>query len=286
MSATAPVRLDVASLSFRYVGQELLLHDISFSIRGGETLCLLGPNGSGKTTLLRCLLNVSQPESGSIQIDGCETSRMPRRTLAQQIAWVPQSTTVMFPFSVFDIVLMGRTPHADAFSIPSENDRRRAFEALDLLRISRLSQRPFNQISGGERQLVLIARALCQEARILVMDEPAASLDYGNQIRVLEITNSLRQSGYAIIMSAHNPDHAFLSATHAAVLNQGRIVAIGDPHSVITSESLSELYSAKIRVVTTASPESPETKIKVCLPLLSDAAGLRAPRDAGSGAEG
>jgi iron complex transport system ATP-binding protein len=207
-------------------------------------------------------------QSGSIQIDGSETGRMPRRELARQIAWVPQSATVIFPFSVFEIVLMGRTSHASAFSSPSSRDRRRVIETLDQLGISHLRDRPFNQISGGERQLTLIARALCQDARILIMDEPAASLDYGNQIRVLQIVNTLRQSGYAIVMSAHNPDHAFLSATHAAVLSEGRIVALGDPHSVITSESLSKLYGARIRVVTAPLPGDPNAEIKLCVPLI------------------
>jgi iron complex transport system ATP-binding protein len=207
-------------------------------------------------------------QSGSIQIDGCETERIRRRDLARQIAWVPQSATVMFPFSVFEIVLMGRTSHAGPFSSPSSSDRRRVIETLDQLGISRLRDRPFSEISGGERQLALIARALCQDARILIMDEPAASLDYGNQIRVLQIVNTLRQSGYAIVMSAHNPDHAFLSATHAAVLCGGRIVAIGDPHSVITSESLSELYAARIQVVTAPLPGDSCAEVKVCVPLI------------------
>jgi iron complex transport system ATP-binding protein len=268
MSAAQPVRLEVKDLSFRYAGRELLLGGVSFTVCGGETLCLLGPNGSGKTTLLRCLLNITRMESGSIQIDGRETDGMPRRALAQHIAWVPQSATVMFPFTVFEIVLMGRTSHASAFSSPSRGDRRRAMDALNQLGIGRLRDRPLNQISGGERQLTLIARALCQDARILIMDEPAASLDYGNQIRVLQIVNSLRQSGYAIVMSAHNPDHAFLSATHAAVLSGGRIVAIGDPHSVVTSERLSELYSARIRVVTAPLPGDPGVEVKVCVPVI------------------
>ena len=179
MNAAPRVRLDVKDLNFRYAGQESLLSGVSFTVLGEQTLCLLGPNGSGKTTLLRCLLNISRIESGSIQIGGQETQRMPRRVLARQIAWVPQSATVMFPFSVFEIVLMGRTSLGGGFSSPSARDRGRAIEVLDQLGIGRLSQRPFNQISGGERQLTLIARALCQDARILIMDEPAASLDYG-----------------------------------------------------------------------------------------------------------
>ena len=268
MSAVPRVRLEVKDLSFRYAGQESLLRGVSFTVLGEETLCLLGPNGSGKTTLLRCLLNLSRMESGSIRIDGRETHQMPRRVLARQIAWVPQTATIMFPFSVFEIVLMGRTSHAGAFSSPSSRDRRRVTETLDQLGISRLRDRPFNQISGGERQLTLIARALCQDARILIMDEPAASLDYGNQIRVLQIVNTLRRSGYAIVMSAHNPDHAFLSATHAAVLSGGRIVAMGDPHSVITSESLSKLYAARIQVVTAPLPGDSSAPVKVCVPLI------------------
>jgi iron complex transport system ATP-binding protein len=261
--------LVVENLCFSYPGQDRrLLHDVSFSVADGESLCLLGPNGSGKTTLLGCLLGMNRADSGSIQVNGNEVSRISRRLVARQIAYVPQSSTVMFPFSVFDMVAMGRTPHLSGISVPSAADGRVTRSALDRLGIAHLADRPFSEISGGERQLVLIARALCQEARIFIMDEPAANLDYGNQVRLLRIVKDLSQAGYSIVMSAHNPDHAFHSATHAAVLRDGRIIALGNPHDVVTSQRLSDLYSARISVLTATIPEDPAREVKVCIPLM------------------
>jgi iron complex transport system ATP-binding protein len=255
--------LEVERLVFRYPGRPALLHDISFRVGDGENLCLLGPNGSGKTTLLRCLVGIHPTESGAIRIKGQALAGMSRRDVAREIAYVPQSSVVIFPFTVLDMVLMGRTPHLGAMSAPSQKDVRIADDALDRLSISQLARRSFNELSGGERQLVWIARAICQEARLMILDEPTASLDYGNQIRVLKMINRLRESGYTIIMTAHNPDHAFLSATHAAVMSGGRMIATGDPHTVLTSQRLSELYSARISVFNAAPPEDPAAQVRV-----------------------
>jgi len=210
---------------------------------------------------------MNRPASGSIRIDGLDVQRMPRRVFATKVAYVPQNAAASFPFQVFDVVLMGRTPHFGITSMPGRQDEQHAIEALDRLGIGHLKDRSIYEISGGERQLVMIARALCQEARLLIMDEPTANLDYGNQIRVLQIVNDLRRWGYAIIMTAHNPDHAFRSATHAAILKRGRILAFGDPASIITSESLSELYETRIRVFTGSFPDEPGSEVKACIPL-------------------
>ena len=260
--------LEVAHLCFGYPDQNILLQDICFTIRAGETLCLLGPNGSGKTTLLRCLLAINRPVSGSVSIDECDVRHMSRKKLAQEMAHVPQSAATAFPFSVFDMVLMGRTPHLSGFSVASSEDEMRVIRALERVGIAHLKDRSFNEISGGERQLVLIARALCQEARVMIMDEPTASLDYGNQIRILQIINELRQLGYAIIMSTHNPDHALLSATHAAIMKNGRIISYGTPDEIITCRNLSDLYATKIRVLNASFPDEPGSEVKVCIPIM------------------
>jgi iron complex transport system ATP-binding protein len=213
-------------------------------------------------------LAISVPAAGSISIDGRDVRNLRRKRLARLIAYVPQSSTTVFPFSVFDMVLMGRTAHLTGLSSASAKDNKSATDALEQLGIARLRNRSFNEISGGERQLVLIARALCQQAQVLVLDEPTASLDYGNQIRILGIVNELRRSGYAIIMSTHNPDHALLSATHVAILKKGRIVLFGSPDNVITCPNLTDLYTTRIRVLKAAFPEEPGKEFKVCVPMM------------------
>jgi iron complex transport system ATP-binding protein len=260
--------IEVAHLSYGYPRQSILLRDISFTVRAGETLCLLGPNGSGKTTLLLCLLAIHQLASGSVSIGTSNIHHMSRKELARKIAYVPQSIATAFPFSVFDMVLMGRTPHLRGFSVASAEDEELAGCALERLGIARLKDRAFNEISGGEQQLVFIARALCQEARVMIMDEPTASLDYGNQIRILQIINELRDSGYAIIVTTHNPDHALLAATHAAIMKDGSIISYGSPDEIITSQNLSDLYATKIHVLKTSFPGEPGGEAKVCIPIM------------------
>lgn len=262
------VGIEVSHLSFGYPNQDILLQDISFNILAGETLCLLGPNGSGKTTLMRCLLSVNRIRTGNVSIGGCDVQSMSRKSLAREMAYVPQNTATVFPFSVFDMVLMGRTPHLSGFAVASDEDEQQVKHALARLEINHLKDRAFNEISGGERQLVLIARALCQKARVMIMDEPTASLDYGNQIRILQIINELRQSGYAIIVSSHNPDHALMSATHAAIMKKGHIVSLGSPDEVVTSRNLSDLYAADIRVIEASFPDQPGNQVKVCIPMM------------------
>ena len=262
------MNLRVERLSFGYRGLATLLNDISFSVGHGESLCLLGPNGTGKTTLLRCLLGMNAGSSGSISIDGRELRRIARKDLARLVAYVPQSMSSSFPFSVFDMVLMGRNPHLGRFSVPSELDGEAVVAALARLGIDRLRDRPFNKISGGEQQLTLIARALAQESRILVLDEPTASLDYGNQIRILKIINELKDAGFTVLMTTHCPDHAFLSATRVAIIKDGRIVADGTPDQIITSSNMSELYAADIRVLSAQFSASPEKWASVCVPVM------------------
>ena len=259
--------IEVRHLGFGYRGHARLLDDVSFAVLPGESVCLLGPNGAGKTTLLRCVLALERPQSGTVLINGKDAHALPRRELAREVAYVPQATSVTFPFTVLDIVLMARTVHLGRLDVPSPRDHAAARRAMDMVGITSLCDRPLGEVSGGERQLALIARALCQHARVLVMDEPTASLDYGNQIRVLKIVSDLQQAGYAIIMSAHNPDHAFMVATHAAILQRGRLVAYGEPRAIITTSRLSDLYGAAIHVLPAQLPgvDHPAT---VCVPLL------------------
>jgi len=260
--------LEVSQLCFGYRGQPVLLDRIEFSLGNAETLCILGPNGCGKTTLLRCLLGINPTASGSIVINGVPVRRMSRREVAKQMSYVPQSSTVLFPFNVLEMVLMGRTPHVPWMAVPSEQDRQRGLSALQELGISHLKNRLFNELSGGERQLVLIARALCQEANTMLLDEPTASLDYGNQIRILKVVNRLRDAGFTIVMTAHDPDHAFRSATHAATMKGGRFLSMGAPEAILTGEALSELYQTHIGVMTATFPEAPGKQIRASVPFI------------------
>jgi iron complex transport system ATP-binding protein len=265
--------LSVEDVSFAYPRRSDLIKGITFSVDKGDVLCLLGPNGTGKTTLLRCLLGINKIKRGGIRIGGRPISEMSARELARQVAYVPQAASVAFPYQVLDLVLMGRSPHLGIMSTPAEKDLEIAGWALARTGISHLQYSLFSEISGGERQLVLISRALAQQSGLLIMDEPTASLDYGNQTRILKIIRELAAKGYTIIMTTHFPNHAFLACNKAAIMKEGIIAAIGSPEEVITDDSLSDLYTTEIKVVSTGLRGLPG-ELKVCVPLMPREAAL------------
>jgi len=254
------------NISFAYPSAGNLLKDISFSVDSGDVVCLLGPNGAGKTTLLRCLLGIAKIRTGSISIRGKKIQAISARELAAELAYVPQAATMIFPYRVLDVVVMGRTPHIDITAVPAAKDYAIAQESLAELGILHLADALFSRISGGERQLTLLARALTQRARILIMDEPTASLDYGNQVRILRVIDKMAKQGYSIIMTSHFPNHAFLLCNQVMIMKQGKIVALGSPDAVITDTILSDLYMTKVKVVEIDAGDS--KTLKVCLPLL------------------
>jgi iron complex transport system ATP-binding protein len=259
----------VEGLCFNYPKHPNLLNGISFSLAEGDVLCLLGPNGTGKTTLLRCLLGINKISRGKIWVGNREVHKISARELARMVAYVPQAANMVFPYQVIDLVLMGRSPHIGIMSVPAEKDMEVAREALFKAGIAHLENALFSEISGGERQLVLIARALAQQSEILIMDEPTASLDYGNQARILEIINELSRQDYAIIMTTHFPDHAFLACNKVAILKGGKILALGAPDEIVTENNLSALYAASIKVVAAKIFDDPPKEVKVCIPLLA-----------------
>ncbi|HWR06581.1 ABC transporter ATP-binding protein [Sporomusa sp.] len=254
------------NISFAYPSAGNILTDVSFSVDSGDVVCLLGPNGAGKTTLLRCLLGIVKIRTGSIFIRGQKIQAIPAKELAAELAYVPQATATVFPYRVLDIVVMGRTPHIDVTAVPAAQDYAIAQESLAELGILHLADALFSRISGGERQLTLLARALTQRARLLIMDEPTASLDYGNQVRILRMIDKLAKQGYSIIMTSHFPNHAFLLCNQVMIMKQGQIVAQGSPEAVVTETVLSDLYMTKVKVVEIDAGES--KTLKVCLPLL------------------
>ena len=240
--------LEVQGLGFGFPGRSVG-RDLSFAVAEGEVLCVLGPNGSGNTTLFRTLLGLLVRQGGEISIHGARLDELGRAEIARRAGYVPQGHSAYFAFTVLEFVLMGRTAHLGAFSTPARRDVEVAERALDSLGIPQLASKPVTEISGGERQLALIARALAQQPRLLVMDEPTASLDFGNQVRVMERIAALARSGIAVLFSSHNPDHALLVADRVLLLAEGGALALGEPRAVIRPEALERLYGVKVEVV-------------------------------------
>ena len=254
--------LEARDLAFGY-GARAVGAGVNLTIEGSETLCLLGPNGGGKTTLFKTLLGLLRPLAGSILLDGTDLSELPRREIAKTIAYVPQAHAAFFSFTVREVVVMGRASRLPAFASPGPADRAAAERALATLGIGHLAERIYTEISGGERQLALIARALAGEPRLLVMDEPTASLDFGNQARVLTQVRRLSEAGIAVVLSTHDPGHAFLCADRVALLHGGRLVALGPPAETVTPDALRLLYGVEVAVV-----PLPGQGRAVCTPLI------------------
>lgn len=239
--------LAATDLAFGY-RQTPIGRGLSLSVDHGEVVCLLGPNGCGKTTLFKTLLGLLPRLGGRIEFEGRDIADFSRRDFARRIAYVPQASTAYFPFDVLDVVLMGRASHIGSFAMPSMSDRRAAEDALDTLGIGHLASRLYTAVSGGERQMVLIARALAQDPQLVIMDEPTANLDFGNQARVLERIIDLAGSGLAIVLSTHDPGHAFVCADRVALMKKGQLVDLGPPEQVMTSTALYALYGVDVSV--------------------------------------
>ncbi|WP_235497619.1 ABC transporter ATP-binding protein [Frankia sp. R43] len=266
-TAAAP-RVQMDDLTFSYPRGGHRLTGVSLTLAEAEVCCLLGPNGAGKTTLLRCLLGLLRPHRGTVRIDGRDVGSMSARDLARRVAYVPQTASTPFPFTALDIAVMGRTPHLPPLSAPSEADRRRARDQLDRLGIIRLADRPFPHLSGGERQLVLLARALVQQAPVLVLDEPTAALDYGNEVRILRVVEELARDGHSVVMTSHQPSHALTYSDRAVLMADGRVVADGRPADVVTGESLTRLYSVDVHVTGIELPAGNGThEVRTCVPI-------------------
>jgi len=225
---------------------------LDIEIKSGDVLALLGPNGSGKTTLLKTLLGLIAPLGGNVALGAGNLHSLAARERARAIAYVPQSHAPTFAFSVESIVLMGRTAHGNLFSAPSAQDREAAMNALARLGIAHLAARPYTMISGGERQLVLLARALAQDPQFIVLDEPTASLDFGNQGKLMDEIVRLGASGHGVLFTTHDPNHALRAATRAYLLRAGERIADGETRAVLTRDNLEAIYRAPVRVLTDA----------------------------------
>ena len=251
---------DVRNISFSYE-DELIFSNISFSIEKGDVLCILGPNGTGKTTMIKCLNGLYDIDDGEIFINGKNIKTLSFSEISKHIGYIPQSHVPSFPFKVLDVVLMGRAPYLNLTDSPKKEDVEIAINALKTLDIEYLKDKEYTNLSGGERQLVFLARILCQQPDILILDEPTSHLDFGNQIKLLEIIDNLSKAGLSIIMSSHFPDHAFLSSTKVAIMKDKTFIDFGSPDEVVNEKNLKEAYSIDVKLI-----ELDDDR-KVCVPL-------------------
>ena len=231
----------------------------------GDVLCLVGPNGCGKTTLFRLMLGSIPISGGSIRIDGRDTSTLTPKQLANLIAYIPQYHTPIFDYTVLDVVIMGRASHFSAFDTPKAVDREAAFAALEKINALHLANKKYTALSGGQRQLILIARAICQSAKVFVMDEPAANLDYANHQLLMEVIRDLARQGYCVVMSTHSPEHPVSIGTKVLMMKEGTVAAFGEPRAVITPANLEAVYDIEMDVITTRDRYGVERTI--CLPV-------------------
>jgi len=222
---------------------------LDVALATGDVLALLGPNGGGKTTLLKTLLGLLAPQSGEVRLGDRRLASLTSRERARLIAYVPQFHVATFAFTVEAVVLMGRTAHGNLFSRPSSADRAVAVRVLERFGIAHLRERPYTMISGGERQLVLLARALAQEPQFVVLDEPTASLDFGNQGKVLREIRALALSGHGVLFTTHDPNHAMRAADRAYLLRDGIRVGEGASGVILTQAQLERLYGTVVETV-------------------------------------
>lgn len=258
--------LAVEGLAFGY-GRRRVGAGIDLGLASGEVVCLLGPNGGGKTTLLKTVMGLLPPLTGQVRLAGQDVTRLSRAATARLVGYVPQAGAGIFPFTIYESVLMGRTAWMGAFAGPARRDHAATAAAIAAMGIAHLSERFYTQVSGGERQLALIARALAQEPRLLIMDEPTASLDFGNQMRVLREIAALAKRGPAVLFTTHDPNHALMVADRVAILGEGRIKALGRTRETVTTANLADAYGVAVDVVEVTRGDG--SRARVCVPGLA-----------------
>jgi iron complex transport system ATP-binding protein len=260
------MKLEVRHAACGY-GETLVLGGVSLEFESGEVVCLLGPNGVGKTTLFKSIMGFLKLLDGEILLDGKQMAKLSKKYIAQNIGYVPQAHAPPFPFKVLDVVVMGRTAHISPCASPSANDMDLARNTLEELNIGHLRNKAYTEISGGERQLVLIARALVQQPQLLIMDEPTSNLDFGNQVRVLEVIRRLSLKGLGVLMTSHFPDHAFLCCNKVFLLRNKLPILQGSVEEIVTEENLRAAYGVKVKIAYTNDDDG--KPVKACIPILN-----------------
>lgn len=257
------MNLCIENLSCGYHGHALT-EGLSFQIEPGQVVCLLGPNGVGKTTFFRTVQGFLPPIRGQVFLNGQPLGQIPRRELARHIAYVPQARGQAFAYTVYDMILMGRAAFISSFSAPGKTDHAICNEVIRQLGLEHLSNQLYTQISGGEQQRVLIARALAQRPQFIMMDEPTSNLDFGNQALVLREITRLSRQGLGIMMITHAPEHALLYADKVVLFRKSQPVLVGAPAQILTEATLFETYGVQVRFATAAGPAG-ET-LTTCIP--------------------
>ena len=240
---------EVRDVTFRYPGYDnKVLDGASLVLKKGEILCVLGPNGAGKTTLLNCMAGLLKPSSGEVILCGRNVRSMKEKEIAALAGYVPQLHTPAFDYRVIDFVLMGRAPDTAFFGRPGPEEEKRCLDVLESMGLGHLAGKSYLDISGGERQQLLIARAIVQEPEVVLFDEPTAHLDYGNQHRVLKRIKQMAAEGYSVVITTHNPDHALLLGDKAAIVSRDGSIIQGESCEILTEGKLSEVYGMDIRI--------------------------------------
>jgi iron complex transport system ATP-binding protein len=257
-------RVRLRGASFRYDDRDIF-SNLDLDVYPGEVLCILGPNGCGKTTLLRCISGALKLKQGTAWLDGKDIASFSVIELAKRVGFLFQEHEAPFPFSVLEVVRMGRTPYLGFFDSPSAKDTELAEQALERVGMLHVKDRPYTQISGGERQLILIARTLAQEPEIILLDEPTSHLDFKNQALSLKMIDKLAEQGISMIMTTHNPNHALLFPDMVAMMNGGRFIATGKATEVISEETLEATYGIDVKVFSVPEPGGNGT-LKLCSP--------------------
>ncbi|NPV63503.1 MAG: ABC transporter ATP-binding protein [Methanotrichaceae archaeon] len=240
------IKLQAKDLTFSYNSHPILDH-VNFQIAPGKLVTIVGPNGSGKSTLIKCIDRITTPKGGSILIDRKDVTKMTRMDVARYLSYVPQNSVRVFPTNVFDTVLMGRRPHIGWMG--SDRDEEKVWEVLRLLNIEALAMSNFNELSGGQQQKALIARALVQEAEVMLLDEPTSNLDIWHQLDVMNVIRDVvKKKGLTALMALHDLNLASTFSDRIIMMKKGRIVAAGDPASVITAENIASVYRVEAAV--------------------------------------
>jgi iron complex transport system ATP-binding protein len=263
MALTAPL-IEIRAAAFSY-GARAVFEGIDLDVYRGELLSILGPNGCGKSTLLRCIGGALNPTRGSVRIDGAEVRGLKTAARARKIGFLFQTHTPSFPFPVLEVVSMGRAPYLGLFGVPSAHDLRLAEEALDRVGILHLKDRPYTEVSGGERQLVLLARTLAQQPDVILLDEPTSHLDLRNQVRSLQAIGELAAQGVTMIMSTHDPNHALKFPGRVVLMKPGGAIRTGPAALIMTGAELSATYGIDIAVLSVPRSTGPG-EIKICSP--------------------